>query len=249
MKKLAVHFQALMFGYAALILTSCSTSLYTGSFDHPEVSFDHSGFSYVTTIQGSSLVSYRGFSGRRVNGLMNEAKRKMYSQHDFRPNEVITNVTTDIIKTGYFWGRPPQFFLRELIVTLSADVYRFGGESEQFEIKKEKIEPSSESVTNPFEKYAEKSDEEEFSKIQKIKYLGFSEYDERTFERGITGTEILLLLEMGDKFYKGTFRRNLDGGKVRLQNIYEFDSESVSWKLARQEIDLPKSVIVGFRYD
>jgi hypothetical protein len=246
MKKSAVHFQALMFGYAALILTSCSTSLYTGSFDHPEVSFDHSGFSYVTTIEGSSVVSYRGFSVRKVNGLMNEAKRKMYSQHDFRPNEVITNVTTDIIETGFFWR---QFFLRELIVQLSADVYRFGGEGEQFEINKEKIEPSSESVTNPFEKYAEKSDAEEFSKIQKIRYLGFSEYDERTIEWGITERGILLLIEMGDKFYKGTFRRNLDGGRVRLQNIYEFDSESVSWKLSRQEIDLPKSVIVGFRYD
>jgi hypothetical protein len=100
---------------------------------------------YVKTIEGSSYADYNGWGWdkTKVQGLVNEAKINMYSKHKLSPNQIITNVTNDILRSFNNRG----FGTHKVTVVLSADVYEFydgqppkiSNISESQDIVKEKI--------------------------------------------------------------------------------------------------------------
>jgi len=143
MKKLLL-FQLI---FAVAILTSCTATKYSGNLsqENHKVEFNKPNFMYVKTIEGSSYADYNGWGWdkTKVQGLVNEAKINMYSKHKLSPNQIITNVTNDILRSFNNRG----FGTHKVTVVLSADVYEFydgqppkiSNISESQDIVKEKI--------------------------------------------------------------------------------------------------------------
>lgn len=133
--------------FAVAILTSCTVTKYSGNLsqENHKVEFNKPNFMYVKTIEGSSYADYNGWGWdkTKVQGLVNEAKINMYSKHKLSPNQIITNVTNDILRSFNNRG----FGTRKVTVVLSADVYEFydgqppkiSNISESQDIVKEKI--------------------------------------------------------------------------------------------------------------
>ena len=119
-----------LFGLGIILLaTGCTITRtsYEGSMTFPQnIIFSNANFKYVKTINGSSYAVYDGYFGndkKRVSeGLINSAKAEMYKTHTFMPNQVITNISRDIIKTYDEKGLISKF---EVKVVMSADVYEF----------------------------------------------------------------------------------------------------------------------------
>ncbi len=116
-----------IFCFVIILLTSgCTVTNYEGSMTFPQnIMFDEANFKYVKTIMGSSRAVYNGFGYDRVrdsNGLINSAKAQMYETHTFMPNQVITNISRDIIRTS---GEKLLSSRYEVKVIMSADVYEF----------------------------------------------------------------------------------------------------------------------------
>tara|TARA_R110002012_G_scaffold176136_2_gene340985 strand:+ start:13 stop:684 length:672 start_codon:yes stop_codon:yes gene_type:complete len=88
----------------------------------PNIIFDNANFKYIKTITGSSFAVFDGLNGQDImgpsNGLISSAKSDMYKRHIFKPNQIITNISRDVIKTYINYKH-------EVKVVMSADVYEF----------------------------------------------------------------------------------------------------------------------------
>jgi len=106
---------------------------YEGTIDYPRnIIFDNANFKYIKTISGSSHAIYDGwgYGKKRVSeGLINTAKANMYSNHKFMPNQVITNISRDVIRTYDEKGFVSKY---EVKVVISADVYEFSNNGDYY---------------------------------------------------------------------------------------------------------------------
>ena len=103
-----------------ITLNSC-VSTFDGSFYSPSFSVKDN-FRIVSTIEGQAQAEYIfGLGGFFTDGLVNEAKRKMYSSYALQPNQNITNITVDSRVTSFII---PILFQSKR-VTVSADVIEF----------------------------------------------------------------------------------------------------------------------------
>jgi hypothetical protein len=116
----------LFFVSISSVITSCTLTTYTGEIiNPPTVEFNKPNFRYIETISGSAAATYHGFwassKSKVLDGQFNEAKQNMYKQHQFRPNQIITNMTEDVVRTTSYkgWGR------YEINIVLSGDIYEF----------------------------------------------------------------------------------------------------------------------------
>ena len=179
--------------FAVAILASCTVTQYSGNLsqENHKVEFNKPNFMYVKTIEGSSYADYNGWGWdkTKVQGLVNEAKINMYSKHKLSPNQIITNVTNDILRSFNNRG----FGTRKVTVVLSADVYEFydgqppkiSNISESQDIVKEKIINSTArkkeiikvNSNSPYFKY------DKTPKVSDVVY--FENYYTKKFEEGI----------------------------------------------------------------
>jgi hypothetical protein len=156
------------FGFGIIFLISgCSitSTSYEGFMTFPQnIMFDGANFKYVKTISGSSAAIYSayGYDKLRVpEGLINSAKSEMYGTHTFMPNQIITNISRDIIRTHSGKGVTSSFSVK---VIMSADIYEFSNDgiyssdknvsNENFDLTEENIKSS----TNDIEIKKEKED-------------------------------------------------------------------------------------------
>ena len=124
-----------------LITTGCTTTIYEGSFIQPQnAMFNNANFKYVKTIFGNSKAVYNGFGYDKVrdsNGLINSAKVNMYETHTFMPNQIITNISKDVVKTF-------DKTRYQVKVIMSADVYEFSNNGiYSYEDKTNDLSPSN----------------------------------------------------------------------------------------------------------
>ena len=150
----------------ALLFTKCTTTVYKGSLVQPQSAmFSNANFKYVKTIYGNARAVYgsSGFDKVRVaNGLISSAKAKMYETHTFMPNQIITNISNDIIETN----RPTRY---EVKVVLSADVYEFSNDGTySSEDNKNDISPSNIEKEAPIKANEEKSTFNDTNTIQSV---------------------------------------------------------------------------------
>ena len=116
---LLILFAIILFSYGCVTLTT-----YEGRLTFPKnIMFNSANFKYIKTISGSSnaIFRYSDMSDKKrvADGLMNTAKANMYKNHTFMPNQIITNISEDIIRTS---GSGNSY---EVKVVISADVYEF----------------------------------------------------------------------------------------------------------------------------
>ena len=112
--------------FSVVLLGGCSYTSYQGTLIFPEnVMFDKPNFKYITTIEGSATAEWTGFwisRHEKVNGLINEAKKNMYKNHVFSPNQIITNLTKDVVRTTGGDGGKNRLHAK---VIMSGDIYEF----------------------------------------------------------------------------------------------------------------------------
>ena len=148
------------FGFGIIFLISgCSitSTSYEGFMTFPQnIMFDSANFKYVKTISGSSAAIYSayGYDKLRVpEGLINSAKSEMYGTHTFMPNQIITNISRDIIRTHSGKGVTSSFSVK---VIMSADIYEFSNDgiyssdknvsNENFDLTEENIKSSTNDI-------------------------------------------------------------------------------------------------------
>ena len=118
--------KSILFGIIFLI-SGCSitSTSYEGSMTFPQnIMFDSANFKYVKTISGSSAAIYSiyGYDRSRVSeGLINSAKSEMYEAHNFMPNQIITNISRDVITTNSRRSCSVK-------VVMTADIYEFSND-------------------------------------------------------------------------------------------------------------------------
>ncbi len=101
-------------------LTGC-VSFFDGSFQSPSFA-TKDNFRIVKTIEGKAQATYVfGIGGSLRDGLVNEAKRNMYSMYPLKPNQNLTNITVDTKVTSFIF---PVFY-QSKVVFVSADVIEF----------------------------------------------------------------------------------------------------------------------------
>lgn len=84
-------------------------------------------FEIVKTIEGNSKATYiLGIGGNLPNGLINEAKKNMYSNNKLQPNQNLTNITTDVKTTFFIF---PLLYSRQSVF-ISADVIQFNDDKD-----------------------------------------------------------------------------------------------------------------------
>ena len=148
----------ILFG-VALLFAGCATTLYEGHMTYPQnIMFDSGNFKYVKTISGSSHAVYNGWGLNRRSvpeGLINTAKASMYKTHNFLPNQVITNISTDVVRTSNEKLLSARY---EVSVVLSADVYEFSDDGTYAsEDNKNNMSPSTIEKEEPIKANQEKS--------------------------------------------------------------------------------------------
>ena len=163
----------LLFALISSVITSCTLTTYTGELiNPPTVEFNKANFRYIKTISGGAAATYHGFwrssKSKLLDGQINEAKKNMYKQHQFRPNQIITNMTRDVVRTtsNKGWGR------YEMNIVLSGDIYEFyNGDPSRF--KTPNITDDEQGTSN-LEKKVEVKTEFDISYFLK---RGFSKYE------------------------------------------------------------------------
>ena len=147
----------ILFG-VALLFTKCTptTTLYRGSLVQPQSTmFNKANFKYVKTIYGSASAVYGYYGWDKVkvsNGLISTAKTNMYKTHTFMPNQIITNISEDVIETTNGTNRI------NIKVVLSADVYEFSDDGTYAsEGNRNDISPSTIEKEYPIKANQEKS--------------------------------------------------------------------------------------------
>ena len=117
----------LILTFAVLCCFVSCVSLHNGEIIQSSISSNKANFKIVKTISGEASATYiLGIGGNMSNGLINEAKRNMYSSYEIKSNQNITNITTDI-KKSYFII--PILYMSETAV-VSADVIEFYDQEE-----------------------------------------------------------------------------------------------------------------------
>tara|TARA_R110001632_G_scaffold46859_2_gene118842 strand:- start:1309 stop:1977 length:669 start_codon:yes stop_codon:yes gene_type:complete len=201
------------------VITSCTLTTYTGELiNPPTVAFNKPNFRYITTISGSEAAFYHGFwlsqKSRTINGLINEAKKDMYSKHQLSPNQIITNMTRDVIRThnSKGWGR------YEVKVVLSGDIYEFyNGDPSRFKTP---------NITDDEQETSNLEKEVEFKTEFDISYFlkkGFSKYEDDLVLN--EGAEIIF--KLGSDLYKGKVEQfNQEFNLCNLVDVKKFDFKS-----------------------
>ena len=101
-------------------------STHSGLIAPANVQLTNSNFVLVKTIDGFSAATYVfGIGGYDRSGLIKEAKKRMYSEHNFKKSQIITNVTLDEKRT---WILAPIVYQKSIFI--SADVIQFGSDTE-----------------------------------------------------------------------------------------------------------------------
>ena len=150
---------------------------YEGTIDYPRnIIFDNANFKYIKTISGSSHAIYDGwgFDKKRVSdGLINTAKADMYKNHNFKPNQVITNISKDIIRTYDEKGLVSKY---EVKVVISADIYEFSNNGDYYS-KTENLNENTIDKSNNDEQIKNSSKSIEFEGFKKGYYNNFNKGD------------------------------------------------------------------------
>ena len=136
-------------------------SLHEGVIFPSTVQLNSPNFSHIKTIDGFATATYvLGFGGYNRQGLIKEAKTRMYEKHRLTKNQIITNITVDEKVTGIFY---PIVVTQTIII--SADVIQFGD-----------VDPSQENIqSTPNYTADEKKEIKEFSfDAEIIKNIGNS---------------------------------------------------------------------------
>ena len=227
----------LVFLFAVVLLGSCSVTNYQGDFfqGNQKIEFNRANFIYVKTIEGSSYADYNGwgYDKTKAEGLIKEAKYDMYSKHKLGPNQIITNVTKDVLRSHLrsFFGT------YKVKVILTADVYEF------YEGKPPKVNDITEikKVNNNRKLEAKDNLETEISKIMQ----GFLKYNSN--QKLNKGT--VVVFEAGEKYYKGELRNNASSnGMCKILNVFSYKYESKQWeKSNKSEVTIPANLIIGYK--
>lgn len=113
--------KSILYIFILLLSTQGCVSLHEGNFQTTSFTIKEN-FKIITTIQGDAQATYfLGMGGGVRDGLVNEAKRNMYSTYLLEANQNITNITTDIKVTSFIL--PGLFQSKSVIV--SADIIEF----------------------------------------------------------------------------------------------------------------------------
>ncbi|MDC3133317.1 hypothetical protein OA958_00595 [Bacteroidota bacterium] len=227
----------ILFVFAVAVLGSCTVTQYSGdlSQDNHRVEFNKPNFMYVKTIEGSSYADYNGWGWdkTKAEGLVKEAKINMYSKHKLNPNQIITNVTKDILRSFDNRG----FGTYKVKVVLSADVYEF------FEGQPPKVNDVSEinKVNNNRKLEVKDNLEIEISQIMK----GFLEY--KSNQNLKKGTSIIF--KAGDQYYKGKLKYKLSSGSLcYVVDVFSYKKENKVWeKLNKSDNSIPSNIIIGYK--
>ena len=211
----------LLFALISSVITSCTLTTYTGELiNPPTVEFNKPNFRYIKTIYGVSSATYSGFwrtnKSKILRGQFNEAKKNMYKQHQFRPNQIITNMTRDVVRTtrNKGWGR------YEINIVLSGDIYEFyNGDPSRF--KNPNITDDEQETSN-LEKEVEVKTEFDISYFLK---KGFSKYEDDLVLS--EGAEIIF--KLGSDLYKGKIEQfNQEFNLCNLVDVKKFDFKTAS---------------------
>lgn len=113
--------KSILYILVLLLSTQGCVSFHEGNFQTTSFT-TKDNFRIITTIQGDAQATYfLGIGGGVRDGLLNEAKRNMYSTYLLEANQNITNITTDVKVTGFIL--PALYQSKKVIVT--ADIIEF----------------------------------------------------------------------------------------------------------------------------
>jgi len=213
-----------LFGLGIILLASgCSTTIYEGSMTFPQnIMFDNANFKYVKTIKGSSHAVYNGWGldrQRVPEGLINSAKAKMYKIHNFSPNQVITNISNDVVRTSSEKFLSARYEVR---VVMSADVYEFSNNGVY----------SSEDITT------------DHIKLSNDYTKGFTKGDINIYD---IDDEIIFVL--GENIYRGTVIDKSTAQDMSVSVTKSSERINDVWVTIEQSLvrKIPKSYITYFK--
>ena len=227
--------ELIVFMFSVVLLGSCSYTTYEGTLIFPEnVRFDKPNFKYVATIEGSATAEWIGFwisRHEKVNGLINEAKKNMYKNHVFRPNQIVTNLTKDVVRTSGGDGKTRL----NVKVIMSGDVYEFSDNGIFSENDSKKL----------LNKTIQNNNQEEKLNLDNIAVVkaGFTDYSEDfKLKKGI-----IVLFNVAGKYYKAVVNYK-DYGKTNMKDIQVYDFETNNWIPSEREyVTVPNTTIIGYK--
>ena len=193
----------------SFIYSSCVTiTQYSGEIYPSNVAFNSANFKYIKSIKGSSEATYdyRGWDAKKIDGLVNTAKSNMYNIHYLLPNQVITNVTLDIIKEGIPNTQSKTIITRKVRVLITADVFEFA---------KNGIYLSETKIINDNDNdIANMTHNNQLNNQDLIDY-----YETDKGYKFFKGDEVIYNVD--NKFYKGSIIEKSSTPQVKVSNIYE----------------------------
>ena len=210
----------ILFVLCVYLFTGCSITrtTYDGSIDFPKnIMFDNANFKYVKTISGSSHAVYDGWGHdkKRVSdGLINTAKANMYKNHTFMPNQVITNISRDVIKTYDEKGSVSKY---EVKVVISADVYEFSNNGVYSKSESNLTESDTQENINTESNKTSKPSQTNKTFLTKEDTEGYRETDlsYRYYKKE------KIIYKINNQFYKGTVYKNSSDKTVKVYNIFK----------------------------
>lgn len=112
-----------------ILVSGCTVSNYQGNYYFPENSvFDKANFKYITTISGTSSAKWNllGLDKKKLpKGMAATAKNNMYSTYTLKPNQIITNVSTEMVYSYLTFLNLFSLGGYTYTAIVSADVYEF----------------------------------------------------------------------------------------------------------------------------
>ena len=225
MKKLIV------FVLAVVLFGSCTVTHYSGEIYPNKVEFNKANFKYLKTIKGSATAKYNsyGWDRNKADGLINEAKSNMYLNHSFQPNQVVANITKDILRVTDTKG----FGSREIKVIVTGDIFEFSENGIYYDNQ------GTNQSSKPLVRIYEQKEVELLNIVKK----GFTDFSEDVkLKKGIK-----VLFNLGDKYYKALVNYK-DFGKVNLKGIEVFNVETKIWtSFERDNVTVPNNTIIGYK--
>ena len=218
-----------LFCSVALVGCTITRTTYEGTIVFPEnVMFDKANFKYVKTISGSSHAVYNGYGydkKRSSEGLINTAKENMYKNHVFMPNQIITNISRDVIRTYDEKGFNSKY---EVKVVISADIYEFSSNGVYSKLSKSTSknhkqenykggELSQDVAVNSIDD--EQNTIKTNSKLTPSDYNGFVKINYGALPRKYKKGEKVIYFD--GLFFKGTIYENSNFEKAKVSNIYQ----------------------------
>ena len=193
-----------------ILVSGCTVSNYQGNYYFPENSvFDKANFKYITTISGTSSAKWNllGLDKKKLpKGMAATAKNNMYSTYTLKPNQIITNVTTEMVYSylTFFNIFPLGGYTYTAIV--SADVYEFSDNGEYNVSETPQIKSEEKSPTQTIENKVENTTQNQNKKIPGYYYNGIKCLVlEKTSD---TEVRIKYPTETGRGFYKKIVKMN-----------------------------------------